>query len=175
MVLILPASRRAVRGLMATSWALPAAIVAAVYLVRESVAPIKEGVEYVENLVDDSIKRVINASEEAGGAVASSGEYYGKLVRDKMRENAARAAIAEGIIVSERRTREQTAGARGQLSNYGTVSNGAGSFTGLWEQHPGGKCRVVYNTAYASNTWKIFSGGYCRRAAALGLLPPGGV
>jgi len=151
-------------------YGIAAALVAAIYLVREGKEVVPEAVEYVENLVDDSIKRVINASEKAGGAVASSGEYYGKKLRDKMRENAARAAIAEGIKVSERRTLEQTAGARGQLANYGTVSNGAGSFTGLWSTHPGNKCRVVYNTAYASNTWKIFTGGYCRRAAAQGLI-----
>jgi len=61
------------------------------------------------------------------------------------------------------------------VGNYGTVDGSLGAFTGTWfetEGKAGDSCHVVRSSALGSNTWKMFTGTYCRDARAQGLLPP---
>jgi hypothetical protein len=155
----------------ASSWALPAALVAGIYLVREAATVAPKAVDYVVDLVDDSISRTIAATTAAGGAVASSGEYYGKLARDASREAAAQAAVAAAIPVVERQQVAQIGKA-----GYGSVAGSEGTRTGIWRNiaptpgNPSGdRCAVDAPSVHGYGT-RFYTGAYCRAARAQGLI-----
>lgn len=150
-------------------WGIAAALGAGILLIREAKASGPEAVEYLDNLVDDSIKRTREAAEGAANVVAGSGAYWGKKARDAVREEAAREAVATAIPVVERQQAEQAAAS---AANYGTVTGALGAYTGLWRTvttGTGDRCSVMFPSVHGKAT-RFFTGAYCRSARAAGLI-----
>lgn len=144
-------------------------LIGGVWYARKTAEDLLQG---VKDIGGDVFGAGVAAVDEAKGAVASSGEYYGKkyyaaeLARKQREYLELRITTAEAI---QKRT-EAVGG-----SNYGTVDGSIGSYTGKWMDNgedAGGspKCYVIHSTQYSSNAHRMFTGGYCRRAKDQGLL-----
>jgi len=156
------------------SWALPVAVVGAIYLVREVKAGAEEGADYVEDKVNEGIDRVTQAGTDALNTVAASGEFYGEAYYSALAEQGRREAAAIAIADAERI--EASRAAVG-TSNYGCVSGSLGGFCGKWYvtereafEKPPDSCSVLFAGPHGSNTTRSFTGPYCRSARSLGLI-----
>jgi hypothetical protein len=68
------------------------------------------------------------------------------------------------------RTAAQIEAGRVGSAGYGTVSGSVGEQTGVWSDLGNGRCSLLVATTPASNATRYFTGGYCRRAKAQGLI-----
>jgi len=164
------------------SWALPVAVVGAIYLVREVERAAVAPVEYVEDLVNDSIERVQDASVEALNTVAEHGAAAGQAYYGAIYEEQRAAVTAANIAASEAITAGQLSGATllpGQRA--GCVSGSLGAYCGKWQvsqreagpETPPDSCHVI-GTGGRGGFTKYFVGTYCRDARAQGLVGPRG-
>jgi len=165
-----------------SSWALPVAVVAGIYLVREAKATGPETVEYIEDLVNDSITRVQDAGADLLDSAASSGAYYGEAAYEAQYEAQRRAVTEQNILDAQRIEAAVLAPgglAPGQRS--GCVTGTLGGYCGKWKvsqaeassDTPPDSCHVIGTGARGGFT-KYFVGTYCRDARAQGLIGPRG-
>ena len=150
---------------MATSWALPAAVLGAIFLIREAKAT-------VPGLVAEPLGAAVEGAKAAGSdlldAAAGSGAYYGQMFFEGIAAAGRLEALEEAITTSERLSAEQMAvGA----TNFGSIDGSIGVFTGEWRAVPGtaDRCSVDFWTP-SGKASRFFTGGYCRRARAAGLI-----
>jgi hypothetical protein len=134
----------------ASSWALPAAIVGAIFLLKE-VKDIKLPYPSIPDIIIQP-KGMDDALTERTEALQ---EYEAERVADASRIEAERASTQLAV------------------GNYGTVDGSLGAFTGTWfvtQGKAGDSCHVVRAGSSSSAGWKMFTGGYCRQARAQGLI-----
>jgi len=165
-----------------SSWALPVAVVAGIYLVREAKATGPETVEYVEDLVNDSITRVTDAGTSLLDSAASSGAYYGEAAYEAQYAAQRAAVIAENIAASERIEAAVLSGeSLGPGQRSGCVTGTLGAYCGKWQvsqaeassDTPQDSCHVIGTSGRGGFT-KYFVGTYCRDARSQGLIGPRG-
>ena len=134
----------------ASSWALPAAVIGAIFLLRE-VKDIKIPVPSLPDIIVQP-KGITTAVTERTEALQT---YEAERIADA------------GSIEAQRASTALAAG------NYGTVDGSLGAFTGSWfitPAKPGDSCHVVRAGSSSSAGWKLFTGSYCRQARAQGLI-----
>jgi len=149
---------------MSSAWGYAALAGAAILLIREA-----RGV--VEDIVPEVIDPALDAARRSGAAAGQStaGQTINQILwgwRNK---------INVGLDQAGRtRTAARIESTRVGSVGYGTVGGSIGEQTGVWSATPemrlAGRCQVLLATKHASNTTRYFTGGYCRRAADLGLL-----
>tara|TARA_Y100000310_G_scaffold318161_1_gene371882 strand:- start:497 stop:913 length:417 start_codon:yes stop_codon:yes gene_type:complete len=134
----------------ASSWALPAAVIGAIYLLKE-IKTIKIPFPTIPDIViqPGGVEDLLTERTEALQT------YEAERIADATRIEAERASTQLAV------------------GNYGTVDGSLGAFTGTWfptAGKPGDSCHVVRAGAQSSAGWKMFTGSYCRSARAQGLI-----
>jgi len=155
----------------AGAWALPVAIVAGIYLIREA---------------KETGAAVITATADVGSdlldSAASSGEYYGQAYYEAERQRQLAAMIAENIAASERIEAAVLSGeSLGPGQRSGCVTGTLGAYCGKWQvsqaeassDTPQDSCHVIGTSGRGGFT-KYFVGTYCRDARSQGLIGPRG-
>lgn len=102
------------------------------------------------------------------------GDFQIKGTEDALEERTEQLQHYEQERISDaQRIEAERASRQLAVGNYGTVDGSLGAFTGTWyttEGKAGDSCHVVRATPYSSNSWKMFTGTYCRDARAQGLI-----
>jgi hypothetical protein len=120
------------------------------------------------------IREAKDVIPDVGGAVADSGAAAGQTKVGQAVLEALR-RIKVGIDQTGRTiTAAKIEAGRVGSPGFGSVSGSIGTVTGIWSQSPeqaiAGRCQAMVSTRFASGGTKFFTGGYCRRAADLGLI-----
>ena len=147
-------------------------LIGTVWAAKKAADDLLEGAEDVLEGVKDIPGDVWDAGGDASRGffdrVAESGEYYGRKAAEAKLAEYQADKITTGAQIEAKRAAQGA-------SNYGTVDGSLGAKTGEWyalEADASGspRCYVLAANQYASNSWRTFTGGYCRRAKEQGLL-----